>query len=97
MELLGVEDEGVILRCLSGSARAADRTGDLGEKGDLLVIAADIFWTSHLLVGEKGRLARTIKHHLCFDIFFRAIRPAHFYATHRAIVGYHSLSLRASH
>ena len=33
------------------------RRFDMGEKGDLLVIAADIFRAGDLLVSQKGRLA----------------------------------------
>src|SRR5713101_1312428 len=82
MKLLRVEDHSVVFRLFARNARATDGTGDLREKGDLLVIATDIFRTGDTLVGEKGCLARAIEHDLGFDVLALTVRPANRYAAH---------------
>src|SRR5947208_9206013 len=84
VKLFCVENQSVVFRLFSRNARATDSTGDLREEGDLLVIIAEIFRTGDTLVGEKGRLARAIEHHLGFDVLALAVRPANGYAAHRA-------------
>ena len=87
VELLRIKNQCVVFRVFARSAGASDGAGDLRKKGDLLVVAADVFWTGDTLVGEKRCLARAIEHYLGFDVLALAVRPANGYASQRAVIG----------
>src|SRR5882724_671413 len=76
VELFLVKNQCVVFRIFARSAGVANSALDLREKSDMFVVAADIFGTGHALVGEKGRLPRTIEHYLRFEVLAATVWPA---------------------
>src|SRR5207249_7844041 len=87
VKLLIVKDNRVIFGVFARSAAIANSACDLGKKGDLFVVATEIFWTGDSLISQKSRLARTIKHDLRFDVFALTVQPANGHPAHGAVVG----------